>query len=136
MKVAGHRLSTGELENAINKFSLVNESAVVPIPDQIRGQVPVAFIVLKRGQGSESLEKQIKKHVDNTIGPTARPSKIYFVDDLPKTRSGKIMRRILKNILANEEPKGLMTLLNPGCVDDIKKVVGPVQSSQSAEQKK
>jgi acetyl-CoA synthetase len=120
MKVAGHRLATAELENAINKFKKVNESAVVPIPDKIKGQVPVAFVVLKRGKSGEKLEKKLKKHVDNTLGPTARPAKIYFVTDLPKTRSGKIMRRILKALLANEEPKGLMTLINPKCVDEIK----------------
>lgn len=120
MKVSGHRLATAELENSINKFKKVNESAVVPIPDKIRGQVPVAFIVLKSGDPGEKLEKKIKSHVDNTLGPTARPHKIYFVKDLPKTRSGKIMRRILKNLLAEEEPKGLMTLVNPGCVNQIK----------------
>ena len=76
----------------------------------------------KQGEKSR-LEKAIKKHVDKEIGPIARPSKIYFVNDLPKTRSGKIMRRILKNILNKEEPQGLMTLLNPKCVDEIKKIV-------------
>jgi acetyl-CoA synthetase len=135
MKVAGHRLSTGELENAINKFQLVNESAVVPIPEEIKGQVPVAFVVLKQGQGSDDLEKQIKTHVDNTIGPTARPAKIYFVEDLPKTRSGKIMRRILKNILSNEEPAGLMTLLNPDCVEQIKKIVSSAAQQAQAQAK-
>ena len=66
------------------------------------------------------MENKIKKHVDNILGPIARPSKVYFVKDLPKTRSGKIMRRILKSILANEEPAGLMTLVNPECVEEIK----------------
>lgn len=125
MKVSGHRLATAELENAINKNKKVNESAVVPIPDQIRGQVPVAFVVLKSGTPGEKLEKKLKTHVDNTLGPTARPHKIYFVSDLPKTRSGKIMRRILKNLLANEEPKGLMTLVNPACVGEIKRIIAP-----------
>ena len=123
MKVAGHRLSTAELENAINKYKKINESAVVPIPDKIKGQTPVAFVVLKRGRPSEKLETKLKKHVDNTLGPIARPSKVYFVNDLPKTRSGKIMRRILKSILANEEPAGLMTLVNPECVKEIKELV-------------
>ncbi|MCA9487955.1 MAG: acetate--CoA ligase [Nanoarchaeota archaeon] len=123
MKVSGHRLSTAELENAINKYKKVNESAVVPIPDKIRGQVPVAFVVLKKTKNDKGMEGKIKKHVDNTLGPTARPHKVYFVNDLPKTRSGKIMRRILKNLLANEEPKGLMTLVNPGCVDEIKEII-------------
>ena len=69
------------------------------------------------------MENKIKKHVDNTLGPTLRPAKIYFVKDLPKTRSGKIMRRTLKALLVNEEPKGLMTLVNPRCVGDIKELV-------------
>ncbi len=83
----------------------------------------VAFVVLKKGTPSEELEKEIKAHVDKKIGPTARPAKIYFVEDLPKTRSGKIMRRILKNILSKEEPQGLMTLVNPNAVEKIKGVV-------------
>lgn len=124
MKVAGHRLSTAELENAINENKIINESAVVPIPDKIKGEVPVAFVVLKRGVASESLEKELKKNVDKTLGPTARPAKVYFVKDLPKTRSGKIMRRILKNILNKEEIKGVTTLVNPKCVEEIKKMVG------------
>ncbi|MBI3623962.1 acetate--CoA ligase [Candidatus Pacearchaeota archaeon] len=127
MKVAGHRISTAEIENAIGGHKLVNESAVVPIPDKMRGEVPVAFVVLRKGTPTENLESEIKKHVDDTVGPIARPSKTYFVNDLPKTRSGKIMRRILKNILKNEEPEGLMTLVNPDCVDDIKKAVKEAQ---------
>lgn len=123
MKVAGHRLATAEVENALNESKYVNESAVVPIPDKLRGQVPVAFVILGKGKPSEDLKKVLVKQVDKSIGPTARPAKIYFVSDLPKTRSGKIMRRILKNLLANEEPKGLMTLVNPNCVDDIKGIV-------------
>jgi len=122
MKVAGHRLSTAELENVINTHRLVNESAVVPIPDKIRGQIPVAFVVSKKlkVKNPEKLENKIKSHVDAHLGPTARPQKIYFVKDLPKTRSGKIMRRILKALLANEEPAGLTTLVNPECVKEIK----------------
>lgn len=123
MKVAGHRLATAELENAINESRKVNESAVVPIPDQIKGQVPVAFVILRRGRPSPELERQLKKHVDKKIGPTARPAKIYFVKDLPKTRSGKIMRRILKNLLAGEQPEGLMTLVNPEAVEDIREII-------------
>jgi len=123
MKVAGHRLSTAELENAMNEHKLINESAVVSIPDKIKGEVPIAFVVLKKKDGAKDLEKELKKHVDKTIGPTARPSRIYCVEQLPKTRSGKIMRRILKAILANEEPKGLMTLVNPKAVDEIKKII-------------
>jgi len=127
MKVAGHRLSTAELENAIASDEKVGECAVVPIPDKIKGEVPIAFVVLKTGKGSEALSKELVGQVDKKIGPTARPAKIYFVDDLPKTRSGKIMRRILKAILIGEEPKGLMTLVNPKVVEVIKGIVSKKQ---------
>ena len=123
MKVAGHRLSTAELESAINEHENINETAVVPIPDKIKGEVPIAFAILKHGEGSEQLEKEIKGFVDKKIGPTARPKKTYFVKALPKTRSGKIMRRILKALLVGEEPKGLQTLLNPKSVDEIKEII-------------
>jgi len=123
MKVAGHRLSTAELENAINENKMIRESAVVPIPDKIKGQSPVAFVVMKYGAPTLNFEKELKDHIDKKIGPIARPSKIFFVEDLPKTRSGKIMRRILKNILNNEEPKGVMTLVNPDIVEKIKQIV-------------
>jgi len=123
MKVAGHRLSTAELEDAINGHKKINECAVVPIPHEIKGEVPVAFVVLEKGEGSDILVKDIKAHVDKTLGPIARPAMVYFVKDLPKTRSGKIMRRILKNLLKKEEPKGLMTLVNPKSVELIKNVI-------------
>ena len=130
MKVAGHRLSTAELENAINEDEIINECGVVPIPDKIKGEVPVAFVILKKGEGSEELVKEIKSYVDKKIGPTARPAKIYFVKDLPKTRSGKIMRRILKAILTGDEIEGVSTLMNPKSVDEIKKIV---ENSKKAE---
>ncbi len=123
MKVAGHRISTAELENAISSDKRVGECAIVPIPDKIKGEIPIAFVVLKTGEGSEVLEKELVKHVDKKLGPTSRPAKIYFVDDLPKTRSGKIMRRILKALLINEEPKGLMTLVNAKVVEEIKVMI-------------
>ncbi len=127
MKVAGHRLTTAELENAINEDEYINESAVISIPDKIKGEVPVAFVVLEKkislNKLKEPLENRVKKQVDKKIGPIARPSKIYVVDELPKTRSGKIMRRILKNILNNEEPKGVSTLVNPDCVERIKEII-------------
>ena len=123
MKVAGHRLATAELENAIHDNSSVGNVAVVPMPDKIKGQVPIAFVVLKHGTPSPELEKELIRYVDKKIGPTARPQKIFFVEDLPKTRSGKIMRRILKSLLINEEPQGLSTLLNPDSVDKIKTLI-------------
>ena len=124
MKVAGHRLSTAEVENAIHDNSAVGDVAVVSMPDKIKGEVPVAFAVLKKGDPSKELEQKLRKYVDIKIGPTARPQRIFFVEDLPKTRSGKIMRRILKALLIDEEPKGLMTLVNPGSVEKIKEIIG------------
>ena len=124
MKVAGHRMTTAELENAITDHQAINETAVVPIPHEVKGEVPVAFVILKHKiKDQEKFEKEIKKLTDDKIGPTARPAKIYIVEALPKTRSGKIMRRILKALLIDEEPKGLSTLLNPKSVDAIKKII-------------
>jgi acetyl-CoA synthetase len=123
MKVAGHRLATAEIEDAMHDNKSIGECAVVPMPDKIKGQVPIAFVVLKKTKPSEKLEKSLKKYIDIKIGPTARPKKIIFVPALPKTRSGKIMRRILKSLLIDEEPKGLMTLVNPGSVEKIKEVI-------------
>lgn len=123
MKVAGHRLATAEVENAIHDNKKVGDVAVVPMPDKIKGQVPVAFVVLKKGKPSKKLEQKLRKYVDIKIGPTARPARIFFVPDLPKTRSGKIMRRILKALLINEKPEGLMTLVNPSSVEKIKEII-------------
>ncbi len=123
MKVAGHRLATAEVENAIHDNKKVDDVAVVPMPDEIRGQVPMAFVVLKKGKPSKKLEQELRKYVDIKIGPTARPKRIFFVSDIPKTRSGKIMRRILKALLINEKPKGLMTLVNPESVDEVKRII-------------
>ncbi len=125
MKVAGHRLSTAELENAIDQHPLVRESAIVPKPHDIKGEVPVAFIILSDpSKASEDLKKEIIKHVDKTIGPTARPSEIYFVEDVPKTRSGKIMRRILRGLVKGDKNLGnLTTLMNPEVVEKLKEIV-------------
>lgn len=125
MKVAGHRIATAELENAIDEHRLVDECAVVPMKHSIKGQVPVAFVILKKGKPSKKLEKEVVKQVERKIGPIARPGKIYFVKDLPKTRSGKIMRRILRGLLNNDTFLGnLTTLMNPESVEYLKGIVG------------
>ncbi|MBN1896450.1 MAG: acetate--CoA ligase [Candidatus Aenigmarchaeota archaeon] len=126
MKVAGHRLSTGELENAINEHELVRESAVVPRPDKIKGEVPIVFaLLIDPSKATEETKAEIVRHVDKMIGPTARPAAIYFVDDVPKTRSGKIMRRILRGLVTNDTNLGnVTTLMNPECVEHLKEVVG------------
>ncbi|MCD6465806.1 acetate--CoA ligase [Candidatus Bathyarchaeota archaeon] len=125
MKVAGHRLSTAEVENAIAQHPAVVESAVVSAPHDIKGEVPVAFVVLKPGyKPTSELEAELKKQVDKVIGPIARPNRIIFVDDLPKTRSGKIMRRILKALLRNQPIGDTTTLMNPESVQMLKEKVG------------
>ncbi len=125
MKVAGHRLSTAEVENALMQHSAVAECAVVAAPHEIKGEVPVAFVTLKEGfKPSPSLENELVQTVVKVIGPTAKPEKIILTDTLPKTRSGKIMRRVLKSLVRNEPVGDITTLMNPEAVDDIKKKVG------------
>ena len=125
MKVAGHRLSTAEVENAITQHSSIVECAVVAAPHEIKGEVPVAFVVLKPGlMMTPELRVELNKFVDKMIGPTARPDRIVQVDDLPKTRSGKIMRRILKSVIKNAPVGDITTLQNPESVSMIKERTG------------
>ncbi|MEM1513458.1 MAG: acetate--CoA ligase [Candidatus Thermoplasmatota archaeon] len=121
LNVAGHRLGTAEVESALITHPAVAETAVVAINHEIKGQAPLAYVVLKEGfKPSEELKKELIKQVDKIIGPTARPEDIIFVDDLPKTRSGKIMRRLLKQIANNEMLGDITTLRNPEIVEHIK----------------
>lgn len=123
LKVAGHRLSTAEVEDALNRHNTVTESAVVGVPHPIKGEVPVAFVILAGVEGTPELEKELVRQVDKVIGPTARPDKIYFVEDLPKTRSGKIMRRILRKVAVDEDVGDTTTLMNPDSVMVLKEKV-------------
>ena len=126
IKVSGHRLGTAEIENAINSHAKVSESAVIGVPHEIKGEGIYAFVILSSlslVQSNEDLVNQIKEIIVKEIGAIARPEKIYFVSDLPKTRSGKIMRRILKKIIAGEEDLGdVSTLVNPDVVQQLKKL--------------
>jgi len=123
IKVAGHRVTTGELENVLSKHPDVAECAIVGIPDKIKGEVPIAFIVSKKKITQSKLEKELILEIREKIGPIALPQKIYLVDDLPKTRSGKIMRRILKRLFTKEPLGDLSTLANSESVKEIKKIV-------------
>ncbi len=124
LNVAGHRLGTAEVESALVSHEAVAEAAVVGKPHEIKGQVPLAYVVLKEGyKWNEELENELKKHVSKVIGPTAKPEDIIFVSDLPKTRSGKIMRRILRNIAEGKPLGDLTTLRNPEVVEEIKEAV-------------
>jgi acetyl-CoA synthetase len=125
MKVAGHRLSTAEVENALTQHASVAECAVVAAPHDVKGEVPVAFVVLKQGvTPSEELENELIQQVVKVIGPTAKPAKIVLTDALPKTRSGKIMRRILKALVKGETVGDVTTLMNPETVEDLKQKIG------------
>jgi acetyl-CoA synthetase len=97
IKVSGYRLGTAEIESGLVSHDAVAEAAVIGVPDELRGSVIYAYCILVTGfEGSDDLEEKLKKHVRHEVGPIAVPAKIEFVDKLPKTRSGKIMRRLLK----------------------------------------
>ncbi len=133
IKVAGHRVATGELENAVAKHPDIIECAVIGAPDKIKGEVPVVFMVSKTSVSvkasadeekfSEELKQEVIDQIKKEIGPIALPKEVYLVEDLPKTRSGKIMRRILKRLFVGEELGDLSTLSNPESVEKIKKIL-------------
>jgi acetyl-CoA synthetase len=112
LNVAGHRLSTMEVESALVSHPAVAEAAVVGKPDDMKGQAISAFVTLESGQEpSEALRQALRAHVVKEIGALARPDEIRFSDALPKTRSGKIMRRLLRDIAAGVESTGDTTTL-------------------------
>ncbi len=123
LNISGHRIGTAEVENAINMHSGVVESAVVGYPHDIKGQGIYAYVIYNGHHGDEALRRQdISLTVSKIIGPIAKPDKIQFVSGLPKTRSGKIMRRILRKIAEGEIGSlgDTSTLLDPAVVDEIK----------------
>lgn len=112
LNVAGHRIGTAEVESAIVSHQSVAEAAVVGRPDDLKGQALVAFVTLKSGiKASPSLRQELREHVGKEIGSVAKPDDIRFAEALPKTRSGKIMRRLLKQIANGSEPGGDTTTL-------------------------
>jgi acetyl-CoA synthetase len=124
INVSGHRLGTAEIESALVAHAKVAEAAVVGYPHDIKGQSIYAYVTLKTGvEKSDALRKELVAHVRSLIGPIATPEKIQWADGLPKTRSGKIMRRILRKVAANEisELGDTTTLADPSVVDDIVK---------------
>jgi acetyl-CoA synthetase len=123
LNVSGHRIGTAEVENALNMHAGVVESAVVGYPHNIKGQGIYAYVIYSGKQADDELtKKDILATVSRVIGPIAKPDKIQFVSGLPKTRSGKIMRRILRKIAEGETENlgDTSTLLDPGVVDEIK----------------
>ena len=121
LNVAGHRLGTMEVESALVDHASVAEAAVVGRPHEIKGQAVAAFVTLKEGvQASESLVHELKDHVVRKIGAIARPDQILFAADLPKTRSGKIMRRLLRDIAEGKAVGDTTTLADPAVVARLK----------------
>jgi acetyl-CoA synthetase len=122
LNVSGHRLGTAEVESALVSHSKVSEAAVVGYPHDIKGQGIYCYVTLMSGQhGDDDLRRELVDHVRKEIGPLATPDKIQFAPGLPKTRSGKIMRRILRKI-AEDEFGALgdtSTLADPAVVDDL-----------------
>jgi acetyl-CoA synthetase len=121
LKVAGHRIGTVELESALVAHPAVSEAAVMGKEDAVKGEVPVAFVTLRTGfQPSDELRAELVKHVRTTIGPIATPEAIVMVNKLPKTRSGKIMRRLLKAVLSGTPLGDTSTIEDEGSIEDIK----------------
>jgi len=121
LKVAGHRIGTVEIENAVVATPFVAEAAVVGVPDPVKGESIVVFVILKEGyKPGDSLKKGITDTIRKLIGPVATPREIYFVAKLPKTRSGKIMRRILKAIVQDVPIGDVTTLEDEASVEEVK----------------
>lgn len=121
LNVSGHRIGTMEIESALVNHSAVAEVAVVPKPHDIKGQAIVAFVILKEGhQPEESLKQVLKQHVVTVIGAIARPDEIIFTPDVPKTRSGKIMRRLLRELVHRVPLSDMTTLANQEVIAALK----------------
>jgi acetyl-CoA synthetase len=131
LKVAGHRIGTAELESSLVSHRDIAEAAVCGIPDEIKGEVIVAFTVLKDNAKNEPslLRKELMEIVRNGIGPIATPQQICFVTKLPKTRSGKIMRRVLKAIASNENVGDISTLEDSAAVMDVQNAFTELQNA-------
>ena len=107
----------------IESMPQVKECAVVGVADEIKGEVPVAFVVCKTDKSAENIKEEVVRQIRKEIGPIATPKEVYLVKDLPKTRSGKIMRRILRKLFTSEELGDLSALSNPESVEEIKLIL-------------
>ena len=135
LKVAGHRIGTAELESSLVSHNDVVESAVCGVPDEIKGELIIAFVVLKEGvtTPNDVLRIELLETVRNGIGPIATPSEFYFVTKLPKTRSGKIMRRLLKSIANKEKIGDVSTLEDGAAVEEVQSAFDKLQSAISKD---
>jgi acetyl-CoA synthetase len=133
INVSGHRLSTAEIESALVSHPAVAEAAVIAAADDLTGQAVVAYVTLGSGAvPGADLETRLREHVGRQIGKLARPSRIIWTDDLPKTRCGKIMRRLLRDITEDREPGDLTTLRDPSVLAQLHRNarVGPLRDAR------
>jgi acetyl-CoA synthetase len=137
INVAGHRLGTKELESAALTVDEVAEAAVVPVADELRGRVPDMYVSLKPGYAANAaVEGKVIQSIETIIGKIARPKHVYIVPDMPKTRSGKIMRRVLAAISNTMDIGDVTTLANPEVVEEVRVMVqgeGPVTTKEGPE---
>jgi len=133
IKIADHRIGTIEVETAFLRHPAVTEAGVTGRPDELRGQVISAFVVLKQGQvPSDELKKELLATVRNDLGPLAVIGELNFVDMLPKTRSGKIMRRVLKAVILDKDPGDISTIEDEGSVEEARESWQQMKSSVAA----
>jgi propionyl-CoA synthetase len=129
INVAGHRLGTREIEESISGHDNISEVAVVGVADALKGQVAVAFAVVKDASAlvdkaaCAQLEAQVMKRVDQTMGAVGRPARVHFVTPLPKTRSGKLLRRALQAVCEGRDTGDLTTMDDPAALQQIKEVL-------------
>jgi acetyl-CoA synthetase len=132
MNISGHRMSTTEIESALVSHPKVAEAAVVGATDETTGQAIVAFVILRgdAGDGGPDVVRELRNHVAKEISPIAKPRQIMVVEELPKTRSGKIMRRLLRDIAENRELGDVTTLTDSSVMNLIKDNLGSQQSQE------
>ena len=132
INVAGHRLGTREIEEAVQGHPAIAEVAVVGVADQLKGQMPMAFAVVKdaasiaTSEKREALEKEVFRQVDETLGAIARPSRVHFLTVLPKTRSGKLLRRSIQALAEGRDPGDLTTIEDPAALEQLQQALGRV----------
>jgi propionyl-CoA synthetase len=131
INVAGHRLGTREIEEAVSSHPNVAEVAVVGVNDAIKGQMPLAFVVAKDAsrlaapEAKAAMEKEVLATVDARLGAIARPSRVHIVSALPKTRSGKLLRRSIQALAEGRDPGDLTTIEDPGALEQIRSAITP-----------
>jgi acetyl-CoA synthetase len=119
INISGHRLSTAEIEQTVITHSKVSDAASISIPDEIKGEAIVIFVILENKPLNQGIENEIKQYVVEKIGKIALPKNVFIISDLPKTRTGKIMRRLLRAKLLGNKLGDLSSLENPQVLEEV-----------------